>query len=82
MNNMSLFASNREMTPVITLLVLSDLILKGVALYKSAKKDQKIWFVALLLINSMGLLPVIYLLINKDIRLSKVVKKEKAGKKK
>lgn len=70
------------MTPVIVLLVLSDLILKGVALYKSAKKDQKVWFVALLLINSMGLLPVIYLLINKDIKLVKAVKKEKAGKKK
>lgn len=34
---------------------------KGIALWKSAIEKQKIWFVALLFINSLGLLEIIYL---------------------
>jgi hypothetical protein len=51
--------------------LLLDLVLKGITLYKSARKDQKVWFVALLLINSIGILPIIYLILNKDIELTK-----------
>lgn len=40
-----------------------DLILKGFALYKSARKEQKVWFIALLIVNSFGILPLIYLLL-------------------
>jgi len=47
-------------------IVLIDLILRGFALWKSARKDQNIWFIALLVVNSMGILPLIYLLLNKD----------------
>ncbi len=47
--------------------VLLDLILKGIALYKSAGRKQVIWFVALLLVNSLGILPTIYLVIHKDV---------------
>lgn len=43
-----------------------DLVLKGFALWKSARKNQNIWFIALLLVNSMGILPLIYLVLNRD----------------
>lgn len=43
-----------------------DLVLRGFALWKSAKRDQNIWFIALLIINSVGILPLIYLLLNRD----------------
>ena len=43
-----------------------DLILKGFALYRSARKGQNIWFIALLVVNSVGILPLIYLLLNRD----------------
>ncbi len=42
--------------------VLLDLILKGLALWRSSQRKEKWWFVALLLINSLGILPAIYLL--------------------
>jgi hypothetical protein len=42
--------------------VVIDLLLRGLALYRSARAGQKIWFIALLIINSLGLLPTIYLL--------------------
>ena len=43
-----------------------DLILRGFALWRSAKKDQNVWFIALLVVNSMGILPLIYLILNRD----------------
>lgn len=39
-----------------------DLVLKGVALWKAARNTQKVWFVVLLIVNSIGILPAIYLL--------------------
>lgn len=42
-----------------------DVILRGFALWKSARKKQKIWFITLLVINSAGILPLIYLLLER-----------------
>lgn len=46
--------------------VILDLVLRGLSLWKSAKKNQNIWFIALLVVNSMGILPLIYLILNRD----------------
>jgi hypothetical protein len=46
----------------IGLMALWDLGWKGMALWKAAKRNENWWFVALLLINSMGILPICYLL--------------------
>jgi len=54
--------------PLILLLVVWELIWKGMALWKSARLGQTAWFVALLLINSAGILPIIYLLVNREER--------------
>ncbi len=48
--------------PFIWPLVLLDLILKGFALWRSARNNQIYWFIALLIVNSMGILPLIYLI--------------------
>lgn len=34
---------------------------KGLALWKSASKKQLIWFIALLVINTMGILEILYI---------------------
>ncbi|HEX9008617.1 MAG TPA: DUF5652 family protein [Patescibacteria group bacterium] len=62
MYNYSYFSSITS-SPFFYLLLAADLVLRGMALYKSARKGQTIWFVALLVINSVGILPIIYLLI-------------------
>ncbi|MDD4289922.1 MAG: DUF5652 family protein [Patescibacteria group bacterium] len=36
---------------------------KAVALWKSARSNQKIWFVILLLINTLGILEILYIFI-------------------
>ncbi|MDD4588741.1 MAG: DUF5652 family protein [Heliobacteriaceae bacterium] len=42
-------------------LVLWSVVWKGFALWHSARNDQRGWFVALLVINTVGLLEIIYL---------------------
>lgn len=44
-------------------LVLWDLVWKGIALWRAARRREQWWFVALLVVNSMGLLPIAYLLV-------------------
>lgn len=41
-------------------LAIWDLTWKGLSLWNSAKHNSKKWFVALLIVNSAGLLPIIY----------------------
>lgn len=52
-------------------LVFIDLALKGVALWRSARNSQNGWFIALLIVNSVGILPIIYLLLFEKKRKSK-----------
>jgi hypothetical protein len=47
--------------PVFLLLVLISLVLKGYSLWHAAKRGDLIWFVAILLINTMGILEAVYI---------------------
>lgn len=38
-----------------------ELVWKGSALWKAACNKQKYWFVGLLLVNTLGILPIVYL---------------------
>ena len=49
-------------TPWIIILIIVELILKGIALWKCGRNNQPGWYVALFIINSVGILPLIYLL--------------------
>jgi hypothetical protein len=49
-------------------LIILDIILRGFALWRSAKNDQAYWFIALLVINTFGILPLVYLIaIDKNV---------------
>lgn len=58
-----------EITLIVLILLIAvwDLIWKIIALWKSARRDQKVWFIFLAIINSVGILPIIYLIIYKDM---------------
>ena len=43
------------------LLVLWDLVWKGIGLWSAGQNNQKYWFIAILLFNTAGILPIIYL---------------------
>lgn len=42
-------------------LVLWDVIWKGLGLWKAARNGEKYWFIAILVINSLGILPILYI---------------------
>lgn len=46
---------------LLSLLFLWTLLWKGLALWKAAKKDHLKWFVALLIINTAGILEILYI---------------------
>ncbi len=48
-------------TVLLGILVLWEWTWKGIALWKASRNDQLGWFIALMLINSVGVLPIIYL---------------------
>jgi hypothetical protein len=50
---------------VLATLALWELAWKGIALWRAARNNQVGWFIALLVINSVGILPIIYLLIHR-----------------
>lgn len=52
---------NIELTPLIVVLLIWSLIWKGIALWKSARKNDKHWFIALLVVNTFGILEILYI---------------------
>jgi methionyl-tRNA synthetase len=50
------------LVPLFALAALWTVIIKGFALWHSARAGQKWWFIALLIVNTLGILEVIYLI--------------------
>ena len=48
--------------PFLIVIAIWSLVLKGFALWHAARGSQKWWFVAMLVINSVGILEIIYLI--------------------
>lgn len=49
----------------LTLAVIWEFSWKGWALWRAAHNEQIGWYIAILLINSLGILPIVYLLLTK-----------------
>ena len=51
-------------TPILALLIILaiwELIWKGIALWKAARNNHKAWYVAILILNTAGILPIFYI---------------------
>ena len=46
---------------IIGLVALWDLVWRGIGMWHAARNGQHNWFVALLLVNSIGILPILYI---------------------
>ncbi|MFD0932991.1 DUF5652 family protein [Psychroflexus salinarum] len=51
---------------VVLFFIVVDAILKLITLWQSARRKQVAWFIFLALINSLGILPLIYLIVNRN----------------
>jgi hypothetical protein len=46
---------------IVGIVAVWDLTWKGLALWQAGKRRQPVWFVALLVLNTVGILPITYL---------------------
>lgn len=69
------------MTPLITallvILIIWELIMKGIALWKASRNDHKTWFIVILILNTAGILPLIYVLFFSEKKKTIGLKKKK-----
>lgn len=56
---------------VILLLSVADIVLRGFAMWRASKNNSKIWFWALLIVNSLCILPLIYFYISRKSKKKK-----------
>ncbi len=54
---------------ILTIFLIIDIILKGFAMWRASKKNSRVWFWVLLLVNSLGILPLLYLIFSKKLGL-------------
>ncbi|HDZ60940.1 MAG TPA: hypothetical protein ENH46_04500 [Candidatus Pacearchaeota archaeon] len=67
------------LTPSVIILLIWTIAWKGVALWKSARKNSILWFVALLVLNTAGILPILYIFVFSKM---KKIKSKKSSKRK
>ncbi|MGL4347779.1 MAG: DUF5652 family protein [Chitinophagaceae bacterium] len=56
---------SNELRIIIIFVLIWDMIWKLFALWKSAKNHQIVWFLCIGIFNTIGILPIIYLIIQK-----------------
>ena len=49
-------------------IVIWEAVWKGIALWYSARRKQVVWFILIFLINSIGILPIVYLIVYRGKR--------------
>ena len=65
MNQLEVFANEHGVIFffIVLLLVIWTTVWKGFALWKSARLSDKWWFIVLLVVNTVGILEIIYLFV-------------------
>lgn len=56
------------------LLVIWDLVWRGLALWRSAQEKKQYWFIAMLVLNTAGILPLVYLIFFAKKKILKIKK--------
>jgi hypothetical protein len=52
--------------PVIIILSIWDAVWKLIAMWKAGRNNHLAWFICIFIINTIGILPIIYILLHKD----------------
>lgn len=47
--------------PFIIILIIWEIVWKGIALWKAARQNQLYWFIAIIILNTVGILPILYI---------------------
>lgn len=61
--------------PILLLIVVWSIFWKGLALWHSGRRGQPWWFVILLIVNTLGILEIIYLFLVAKLKFSELFSK-------
>jgi len=61
-----LFSTLSWLLPLLIFLIICDLTWKLIGLWNAGRNNEVIWFLSIALINSLGILPIIYIIICKN----------------
>ena len=48
--------------PIIAVVLIWSLVIKGIALWRSARNGHRYWFIVLFVVNGLGILELVYLI--------------------
>jgi len=51
---------------LIVILALFDSVMTLIALWRAARNNHLVWFICLAIFNTIGILPIVYLILNKE----------------
>jgi len=68
--------SIRALAPTLPFLILWEGFWKGFALWHSGRRGQSVWFVILVIVNTVGIVPTIYLFAVARLKVSELVSKK------
>jgi methionyl-tRNA synthetase len=57
-----IFEMMNIMWPALIALTVWSMIWKGIGMWKAGRNDQLVWFICMFIFNTIGILPIIYLL--------------------
>ena|SRR3989344_5310854 len=70
-----------EIPPWLLAIVITwSLVWKGLALWKSAKRNSSAWFIAILVINTIGIFEILYIYLFSEIKLDNLSSEKKRKK--
>ena len=61
-HNYAIFPLSPGVKVLLALLVIWSLVWKGIALWKAARNSDKAWYIIMLIVNTAGILEIIYIL--------------------
>lgn len=70
------FFSSPAFLVIFIVVLIWEMVWKGIALWKSGKNSQIAWFVCIFIFNTIGILPIIYLLFFQKKKSEKVKKRK------
>lgn len=66
MNYEFLTSSYVWLIPLVVIISLFDAVMKAIAMWKSARNNHLIWFVCIAVFNTVGILPIVYIILDKN----------------
>jgi hypothetical protein len=76
-NYLGLYYGSTAYSVVMALLLLWSIPWKGVALWRAAKRSHTAWFIVLLILNTIGILEILYIFVFSKMKESEIAVEDK-----